>query len=60
MDDSKLLRPPQVATYLGVSRAKAYQLIAQGDIPAVRIGRLVRVLRSDLDQFVERQRQPAA
>jgi excisionase family DNA binding protein len=59
MEDTKLLRPPQVATYLGVSRAKAYQLIAQGDIPAVRIGRLVRVLRSDLDEFVERQRHTA-
>jgi excisionase family DNA binding protein len=54
---TNLLRPPQVAQYLGCSRAKAYSLIAQGDIPSVRIGRLVRVTRDDLDQFVERQRR---
>ena len=52
-----LLRPPEVARHLGISRAKAYQLIAAGDIASVRIGRVVRVAPADLSVYVARQRR---
>lgn len=38
-----LLRPPEVARLLGVSRSRAYELIASGVLPSVRIGRSIRV-----------------
>jgi excisionase family DNA binding protein len=38
-----LLRVPEAAEALGCSRAKAYELIASGEIPSIKIAGLVRV-----------------
>ena len=50
--EEKLLKPAEVADILQVSRAKAYQLMQQGEIPTVRIGKLVRVRRADLERYI--------
>ncbi len=39
----RLLRVPDVAKLLDVTRGRAYALIREGVIPAVRLGRQVRV-----------------
>jgi excisionase family DNA binding protein len=49
-----LLRGEDVARILNISRGLAYQLIQRGEIPAVRIGRAVRVRPADLDAFITR------
>lgn len=41
-----------VATYLRVSKSMVYKLADEGGLPAVRIGRLVRFARRDVDSFV--------
>jgi len=33
----------EIATMLGISRTKAYELAKNGDIPVIRIGRCLRV-----------------
>src|SRR5215211_2994497 len=40
---------------LGIGHTKAYSLIASGEIPSVRIGRIIRINRRDLDRWLERQ-----
>lgn len=50
-----LLNAEEVAQQLQISIALAYRLIQQKKIRAVRIGRLVRVRKNDLDQFIEQQ-----
>lgn len=40
-----MLRPREVAELLRLSRSEVYRLIERGTIPAVRIGRSVRVPR---------------
>ena len=47
-----LLRPAEVALALGIGRATAYQLIATGELPSVRIGRSVRVPRQALEKWI--------
>ena len=47
-----LLRVDEAARLLGVSRSHAYQLIANGSLPVVRLGRSTRVARSALDSLV--------
>lgn len=37
------LKVPEVAEVLRIARSRAYELVAVGEIPAVRIGRSVRV-----------------
>lgn len=50
------LKVPEVAELLRVSRSRAYELVADGEIPAVKIGRSVRVSRKELDRWLEDQR----
>jgi excisionase family DNA binding protein len=50
-----LLRPVEAAEVLGLGRAKVYQLIRDGGLPSVRIGKSVRVPAERLRQWVERQ-----
>ncbi len=47
-----LLRGEDVARILNCSKAFAFQLIRQGRLPAVHIGRAVRVRQEDLDAFI--------
>ena len=48
----KLLTIPEVAHALNVSRARGYELVRRGLIPAVRIGRQVRVHPDQLERWL--------
>ena len=50
------LKVPEVAEQLRIARSRAYELVADGEIPAVRIGRSVRVSRKGLDRWLEDRR----
>jgi excisionase family DNA binding protein len=50
-----LLRPSETAEAIGVSRSRAYELIARGEIPSIRIGGSVRVPLDGLRQWIARQ-----
>lgn len=50
------LKVPEVAEGLRIARSRAYELVADGEIPAVRIGRSVRVSRKELDRWLEDRR----
>jgi excisionase family DNA binding protein len=49
--DENLLGVAEAARQLGVSKTFAWQLTARGEIPIVRIGRLVRIRPEDLRNF---------
>jgi excisionase family DNA binding protein len=49
--DALLLRPTDVARLLQLGRETTYALIRSGDIPAVRIGRQWRVIRTALARW---------
>jgi excisionase family DNA binding protein len=45
----------QTARYLGVNRATVYVMIADGRLPAYRLGnRIIRLRKSDIDAALER------
>jgi excisionase family DNA binding protein len=46
----------EVQEMLSIGRTKAWQLVASGEVPAVKIGRSVRVSRKELEQWLEEQR----
>jgi excisionase family DNA binding protein len=48
----RLLTGGEVAERLNCSRAFAYRLMRQGEIPTVRLGRAVRVRIQDLEAFI--------
>jgi excisionase family DNA binding protein len=50
------LTTDEVLGYLKVTPRTIYRLIRCGELPAVRIGRQWRFRRSDLDEWLDRQR----
>lgn len=48
-----LLRVPEAAQRLGLSRGKVYQLIQSGALPSVRIDGSRRIRIGDLEAFVQ-------
>ena len=56
--DALLLKVPEAAAQLGISRAKLYELIAAGDLPAVKIGGCRRLRSADLQDYVNRLGTP--
>jgi excisionase family DNA binding protein len=48
-----LMGVEEVATFLGLGRTYTYKLLASGAIPSVRIGRLKKVRRSAVEEFVD-------
>ena len=50
-----LLRVEEAARYLSLGRSKTYQLVAAGELPAIRIGKSVRVPTSALHDWVQRR-----
>jgi len=53
-DDTKdrLLTAGEMADILHVSKVTAYNLMRWGEIPSVRMGRLVRVRVGDLEKYI--------
>jgi excisionase family DNA binding protein len=42
----------EVAELLGLSRSKVFEMLAAEELPVVRFGRVVRVPRQQLDEWV--------
>ncbi len=53
-----LMSPEELAKFLGLGRTRAYELLSSGVIPSVRIGRLRKVRRTDVDKFIESRLEP--
>lgn len=52
--DKKLLTLPEVQATLSLGRSKVYELIGEGQLRPVRVGRAVRFPAHEIDAFVER------
>ena len=54
--DREWLTLREMQEMLSIGRTKAWQLVASGEVPAVKIGRSVRVSRRELGRWLEEQR----
>jgi len=50
-----LLRADEAAVVLGIGRTKVFELLASGELPAIRIGRCVRVPKDRLEKWIDEQ-----
>jgi excisionase family DNA binding protein len=55
----RLLSAEELAQELGVGRTTAYALLWSGTIPSMKLGRLRRVRREDLDRFISQRMEDA-
>lgn len=51
-----LLKVTEAARYLAVCERTIWSLVAEGAIPAVRFGKVVRIDKADLDEFIQRMK----
>jgi excisionase family DNA binding protein len=49
---AQLLTIVEAARHLGISRSKVYELLADGELPSVRIGRTRRIALAALEEFI--------
>jgi excisionase family DNA binding protein len=60
-DEPILLRVSDAAKRLSISRSKAYDLAARGELPGVmRIGKSIRVSATRLAEWIAAETSPAA
>ena len=55
--EQKLLRIPEGAAALGISRSTAYLLVNSGELRTVKIGKSRRIPATAIDEFVRRKEQ---
>lgn len=46
----------QLQDLLGIGHTKAYSLVASGEIPSVKIGRIIRINQRDLSDWLNQQK----
>jgi excisionase family DNA binding protein len=57
LDGSRLLYSvTEAASLLGVGRTYMFRLIATGEIESIKVGRLRKIPRDALSQYIDRQR----
>lgn len=54
-ETSRLLMPAEVAEELNVPTRQVYRLLKQRMLQGMRVGRLIRIRRDDLNQFIQSQ-----
>ena len=53
--DHEMLKVDDVAALLKLGRTKVYQLVAEGELPAVRIGKVLRISAEALQKWLSTQ-----
>ena len=59
MESQLLLTPADVAVRLSIGRTVVYELMANGELESLKIGRSRRILSSAVEAYVERLRERA-
>ena len=54
MNEERLLRLPEVADRLALSRTAIYRLMARGELQPIRIGGALRFPASSIDRLIEK------
>ena len=54
--DREVLTVEQAAEYLQMHKGTVYRYIREGLLPAVRLGKVYRLLRQDVDAFLDAMR----
>jgi excisionase family DNA binding protein len=52
-DEALTLSVEHAAHLIGISRSTAYRLVQDGELPAIRVGRRVLILKKPLMQMLE-------
>ena len=54
--DTEWLSTQEASRRLGITTRTLYRFVDQGDLPAYRMGRVIRLKATDVDSFIEGSR----
>ena len=57
--ETMLLTAEEAAIVLGIGRTKVFEMLAARELPAIRIGRCVRISRRELERWIDGQLEDA-
>ena len=60
MSDKEYMSLEEVAEFLGVTYQLVYKLARSGELPAARLGKLYRISRKDLEEYLESNKRENA
>lgn len=60
MSERMLMRVEEVAQALGIGRSTVFEMIGRRELPVLRIGRLVRIPRHALDEWIAERTELSA
>ena len=55
-EDKEWYSPDELWRWLGLGRTKTYELLQSGEIPSYKIGRVRRIRRQDIEEWLERNK----
>lgn len=55
-DEIEWMSSQEAARRLGITTRTLYRFVDEGELPAYKMGRVFRLKRSDVDEFIERSR----
>ncbi len=58
MEQEQMMSVKDVAAFLNVVPKTIYRLIEQGELPSYKVGKVIRIKRSDIEEYLEKQKQP--
>jgi excisionase family DNA binding protein len=53
--EEALLTPEELANYLKCGQTYVYQILALGEIPSLKLGKLRRIRRQDAELYIEKK-----
>jgi len=53
--EARLVKAPEACDILGVSRSTLYELVKRGEVPALHLGRSLRVRTDLLEEYIRQQ-----
>jgi len=53
--EEALLTPEELANYLKCGRTYVYQILALGEIPSLKLGKLRRIRRQDAELYIQKK-----
>lgn len=56
IDTEELMTVAEVQERFKIGRSKIYEIVARRELPAVRIGRAVRLRKADVEKYLEDSR----
>ncbi len=56
-EEEKMLSVKQVSKMLNISLSSTYRLLDRKELPSYKVGNLVRIKQSDIEAYLERNKQ---